>query len=475
MVAQEQERTGLNPSNVHETLSLNGEVVFSKELTVRELLCLGENGNVEEGLLEDVPFFFEVRDLGDSFLNIASFSGEQPLVDSKNLLSLLNAAKSGGSSRKGQDRLGITGDWDIILPQIRARYPRKKELYDHHKENVPHFSEFEENHFKKFWDLITNLSAQDVERNEDFFFEKQADRFISEEGLSSEYEPEWNEYNLISLTGLYEYRALTIEFLKNKGHDLGNLINDRCYGALRSLFSGFNNLRREELVIEWYDYLVSYKGKRQIAIDASKVIFYPYRGDKLIVVNKNGNFDYTRMAYYGSSSEYELSKSVLDGADSIEKLGDGQVKVTKGESHIVIDFVADGKGIRRPVIKEKQYGPYSPNQAAFLAPLIIWKRDKNTNQASYFCGQVPQELIGSHPHLFSERHDTLLGQLAVAAYSPKARDQMPTEITMEGTDGLEATQRMFEAQSVLLVPMHDKVFLEQSPIILGLEKLKDFK
>lgn len=57
-----------------------GEVVFSRQITLRELLQIkpGEEGETEV-LLNDVPFNFEVRDLGNSFLHIASFSEGEPL------------------------------------------------------------------------------------------------------------------------------------------------------------------------------------------------------------------------------------------------------------------------------------------------------------------------------------------------------------------------------------------------------------
>lgn len=168
MVAREQERPGLNSSNTPEVLSLNDEVVFSKELTLKDLPGLMDNEETRRVGLDDAPFTYEVRDLGESFLHIASFSREHPL-DSGNFLNLLSAAKSGGGSRAGQSNYEITGDWDIILPEVRARNPRKKELYDHHKKYVPNFSEFEENHFKKFWGAINALSAEAVKQEEDIF------------------------------------------------------------------------------------------------------------------------------------------------------------------------------------------------------------------------------------------------------------------------------------------------------------------
>lgn len=469
MLERAQERPNPNPSNSFETLSLSGEVVFSKDLTLEELPGFTKYETYRIGL-DTVPFTFEVRDLGDFFLNIASFSEKHPL-NSRSFLDLLSAAKSGGSFRTGQDIDGITADWDIILPEVKARNPRKKELYDHHKKYVPHFSEFEENHFKKFWDAINAPSIHDLKKEEDNFFNRQVWRFISEEYLTLRYGEEFLTNDLRRLLRMHwmeKYRDLATEFLKKTRYCSFVDLKDRSVEFIERRHSlsdrPLTKAEWEQLWAEWNGYVASRTGDTH-RIDASNRLI---DSDESIILDKNGNL-YDEHMVSESSSEYRLSEPALNGADSIEKFGSGQIKVSKGESYIMIDFVADEKGIRMPVIKEKRYGSNPPS---YVSPLIIWQRNKETDKASYFCGQIPQEFIQSHPHLFSQRHDTLLGQLVVSAYSSKVRDQMSKSITMRGTNDRKVTQQLLEAQSVLLVPGHDQVFLEQSPVILGLEKLR---
>lgn len=271
----------------------------------------------------------------------------------------------------------------------------------------------------------------------------------------------------------YKYRDLTTEFLKEKGnYDFVKLKDEpeKFIKRLKSLFDNrLNRPEGEQFQEEWYSFVVSQTGERRLALDAANIQNFP-NGTELIIVNKNGSLYDHYMTSDSSldSSKYKIEDWMLSGADSINKLNNGQVKVSRGESHIIIDFVADEKGIRRPVIKKKQY---SPNPPSYSSPLIIWQRDKETNQASFYCGQIPQDLMQLHPHLFSERHNTLLGQLTVSAYSPEARDQMPKEISMRGTNGREKVQPMLEAQSVLLVPNHAELFLKQSPVIMDLENI----
>lgn len=475
MMRRELERPDLNPSNVPEALSLNGEVVFSKELTLGKLAELTKNDEMSVmGFdFDNVRFVFEVQDLGDSFLNIASFSGQHPL-DSENFLFLLSEAKPGGLSRMGQGVLGIKADWDIILPEVRAVNPRKQALYDHHKENVPGFSEFEENHFQKFWNAINSTPARTIKKEEDNFFSQQATRFIAEEDLFLRYGKDFftaDPRGLQRMHGSYKFRDLTIRFLNEKGYnDFANLKDEpaKFIERLESLFeSRLSKSDSKQFQAEWYSYIVSRLGERQLALDATRVSFSA--GD-LIVVDKNGNLYDIFMTLDSSldPSGYKIQDWSLLGADAIEKLNNGEIKVSKGRAHMIVGFVVDERGIRRRVTKEVQY---SPNPLTYPSPVVIWKRDKNTNQASFFCGQIPQELTRSRPDLFSERHDTLLGQLTVAAYSPKVRNQMRKEVRMIGTDGKEKIQQMLEAQSVLLVPQYDQLFLNESPVILGLEEM----
>lgn len=240
----------------------NGEVVFSQQMRLGRLLKLDPGQSKTRKLLDGTPFEFEVRNLGDSFLHIASFSQRQP-VTLRQFLDLLSLAKPGGSNRpESQSILGIMGDWDILLPEVRSKDPIKKALYDYHKKYIPGFTEFEENHFKLFWKVLES----------------------------------------------------------------GN--------------------------------------KRSRKVEG-------------------------------------------------------------------------------------------------MVPLIVWQTDKQTGERSYYCGRLDK----------LPKHDTLLGQLVVAAYSPQVRDQMPKKIKIVDEKGEKKEQLMLEAQTVLLVPRFARKFLAQSPVILGLEAL----
>jgi len=454
MIVRERERPGLNPSNSFETLSLNGEVVFSKELMLRELLHLEKDEGVEGDLLEDVPFLFEVQDLGDSFLHIASFSKEQPF-DSMNLLSFLSAAKSGGRSRIGQGISGIADDWNIILPEVRARDPRKKALYDHHKKHVPGFSEFEENHFPQFWDELNDPHRSKRKIEDDL--DNTVSTLMSIKKSFATYRLDFFKSNYGKFARAAKNVFPTtfglgfVEFLKTRG------IEEFPFGPFSlEKMDRLSSSEIEELITEFYNQL-SDEERKKLTMSAV-MLFSPAGYNTVLLDEDTGKIDKHWISY-----------------PKIRKTKNSLLEIRHWKSHksyVRFAFVLDEQtGYKEPKIVEK----HIVAEEGCIAPIIIWQRDKKTKQASYFCGQISQEFIQSHPHLFSERHDTLAGKLVVSAHSSKVRDQMPTSIPMKGIDGREVTQQMLEAQSVVLVPTYDQLFLEQSPVILGLEELKSLK
>jgi hypothetical protein len=142
--------------------------------------------------------------------------------------------------------------------------------------------------------------------------------------------------------------------------------------------------------------------------------------------------------------------------DSFRRLDNGQIELKKGESFVRMSIVEGEDGYKKVKLED-----YRLSTAETMAHLIVWQTDKQTGKRSYYCGK-----FSSFP-----KHDTLSGQLVVAAYSPKVRDQMPPEIKMKGIDGKEKIQPMLEAQAILLVPRYSNLFLTQSPVVLELEAL----
>ena len=427
---------------------LQGEVVFSKQLTLRELLKIkpGEEGETKY-LLNDAPFDFEIRDLGDSFLHAASFPERQAL-SGDGFFSLLEAAKSGGALRTGQGIGGTNADWRIILPEVREEEKRAKELYDYHTKYVPGFTEFEQKHFKKFWDMLSPLSDE-----EDGFFRRQFRRFISKEKLLSQYGLEFYQTSrgLRPISLSFDYRSAFVRFLnsRNLGHSLDP--NSSIFAFREATELALNKLpksEREKLLGDFYKQLASVRGEVKLAFAGADA--NTYGDDRTIITDENGE----PQDFY---SIHMRGQPFPSGADSIKGIGNGQVEVRKGNSYLRVGFEKDkDTGHEEAIVRDKSI-------ACHIAPLIVWKKDKKTGIASYSC-----EAVTHRP-----RHDTLLGQLVVSAYSQEQRDQMPREITVKDKNGNKITQQMLEAQSVLLVtmPEHAERFLTKSPVILGLEAM----
>ena len=478
------------------------EVVFSKRLTLRELLRIkpgeenetkdlpnddpfgleveadhfikhflleipfletreiksGEEGETK-GPINDVPFDFEVRDLGDSFLHIASFSENYP-VSLRELFPLLQAAKPGGVSRRvSQDISGILDDWKIILPEVREKERRAKELYEHHKEYVPEFSEFEENHFDLFWKV---LESGNKRREEVRFFNHQIGQFIDEREFFARYGKgvDFSKQEQIEDIAL-AYIQYFKPFLEEKGFNIPpNSDPDPFFLETRKLFDSMSEQEQKELVIEFYKKSVD-KGGIEMERKFGRCLRWS-EGYPGITTLTGENGELNRIDYTGALKPLDMFINEGDSSneepDSFRKLDNGQIELRKGESFIRISIIQGEDGYKKVKLEDHRL-----STAETMVPLIVWQTDKETGEKTYHCGRLAE----------LPKHDTLLGQLVVAAYSPKVRDQMPREITMRGINGQDITQEMLEAQGVLLVPRpkYRDQFLEQSPVILGLEAL----
>ncbi len=478
-----------------------GEVIFSRQLTLRELLRIkpGEEGETKDllrvahfpfevepghfkslmiisfsgtqeiesegedeakGPINDVPFNFEVRDLRDSFLHIVSFSETQPVSLGK-LFPLLQAAKPGGVSRQGQDLDGILADWRIILPEVREREANSRELYDFHEKYVPEFSEFEANHFELFWKALESENRRRVEVS---FFGHQLNQFIDEREFFAKYGRQHDLYNnsMIASFVLFALTKPFNSFLGEKGFNIPPNSNPRdldSFFETRKLFNSMSEQERRVLAIEFYKKSVDKGG-----IEVERKFGRYFRWHEAIgspwmtaLIGENGELN--RIEYTGVLKPLEIAikeKGWHEQPDSFIKHDNGQIEFRKGESFMRMSIVQGEDGYKKVKLEDHHLPTVEP-----IVPLIVWQKDKQTGKRSYCRGK-----FSSFP-----KDDTLLGQLVVAAYSPKVRDQMPPAITMKGVDGEDKTQPMLEAQTVLLVPKFANQFLTQSPVILGLEAL----
>lgn len=438
-----------------------GEVIFSRQLTFRELLHIkSAEEDWAKGLIDDVPFNFEVRDLGNSFLHIVSFSETEP-VSFEKLFLLLQSAKPGGVNRQDNQNVnGILTDWRIILPEVRKEEPRSKKLYDFHKKYVPEFSEFEADHFGQFWKA---LEAGNKRGEEVPFFHDQFNQFIDEREFFAKYGRGRNFSGDLYVEKIaIIYSIYFQKFLETKGFKMPSALNIMTTPKekLESFFASMKVQEQKDLAKEFYEQEVSEGG-----IEAERWFgtFFRWIDMGLFKTTLIGEGDELyRIEHKGVLKPLDVYIREGDPhskePDSFRRLDNGQIELRKGESFIRMSIVEGEDGYKKVKLEDHRL-----STAETMIPLIVWQTDKQTGRRSYYSGELDQ----------SPKRDTLLGQLVVAAYSPKVRDQMPREITMKGVDGKDRTQLMLEAQTVLLVPRFASKFLTQSPVILGLEALAE--
>lgn len=446
---------------------LQGEVVFSKQLTLRELLGIkpGEEGETKD-LLNNAPFDFQVRDIGKSLLHIVSF---RKAVSFEQLVPLLKAAKPGGISRVGQEIDGTLADWRIILPEAQETEPRSKELYDFHKKYVPEFSEFEENHFELFWKVLGSLKRREKEAR---FFNRQLSQFIDEREFFAKYGRQHDFSTDLNIENIvYAHLKSFKSFLEKKGFRIQpNPIRQYVFPGYETLdtykfFDSMGKQEKRDLAREFYKKSVD-EGGIEVERDFGSNLRWDHEGPMVRVTTLIGEGDELNRIGPGGVLEPldvviregppSLPDRIIGRPDGFKRLDNGEIELTKGESFARISFVKAEDGYKKVKIEDIHL-----STAETMIPLIVWEVDKQTGKRSYYCGKFDQ----------FPKHDTLLGQLVVAAYSPKVRDQMPSEIKMIGVDGKEKTQQMLEGQVILLVPRYSNQFLTQGPVILGLEAM----
>lgn len=155
-----------------------GEVVFSRQVTlgkdVKDMWRL--EGRDPVGLL-NTPFLFQARDLGDSYLYIASFPNSTAM-QGEDIIRILREAKPPTHLPSHQGRGEITGDLVLLVPKERANNPEYQTLYDDHiasSDISHHFKEVEENHFPEFWNSIRAFAAGEIENSLDISFRELMD------------------------------------------------------------------------------------------------------------------------------------------------------------------------------------------------------------------------------------------------------------------------------------------------------------
>lgn len=441
------------------------EVIFSRQATLREIVDYKETDDA--GLL-DAPFNFEARDLGNSMLYIASFLPEQGSVWGRGLVSVLCGAKP-GKVNEYQLIPGILGDWVILREEERRKIEIYQRLYNEHimhadypriKESI---KEFEANHFPQFWGALQldPPSKEEIERKLD----EEISRILPTRKALATYGLDFLKESTDGggfyresprLLGLMEWtpfidpdlRKSFVEFVRNRNFDTHRETPSLENYLIRRIFTiTLAKPERDQLITEFYHQL----SDKEIHLLTMGAIgkFSPAHHDTVLVDEDTGKIDryWTRMLNLNKNSE------------------DGSFEIREGDSYVRVAFVPDEQtGYKEPKI----VGKHIVGEERSIAPIIIWSRDKTTGKATYYCGKIPEEQIRAFPDIFSERHDTLLGQLVVADYSYDVRLSLPVKLPLK--KGGKKNAQM-EAQAPVNVKLFSNRYLEKSPVILGLEDL----
>lgn len=443
---------------------LSGEIISTTQTSLREILN-SEAADDPAGLM-DTSFTFTVKKVPGAKVFIASFPGSCELRG-ENLFSVLSEARL---HTEKQDIEGIRADWHLFDSEFRAYSKMYAALWQNHQVLGDDFLEFGRSHFDRFFDAI-QLTSQ---RNETFTTESgirrlleytppmcTLDKTLKEEGLDELLNSQRLGYlNIVRLLGegyhpkLDEVKGAVkvklVDLLKQKWGFLQSppflpihnilieMADEERAGLLRDLYYGLSHDQRRMLIEHLYQYKEHYERK--------KILIAPGDGANTIYYEN----------HHGSGRNF---------IHKLRKLENGQIEARLGNSYILYEPHFSEQGdISFAVVEEH----IKVDSYKGLVPIIVWQKDAVTGQKTYWCDRVSEEVTSSNPKLFNPQHDTLLGQIVVAAYSPDVRKSLPPELCLEPGG---RPQQMKAAQVPTICRLFSDRFLQESSVILTLESL----
>lgn len=428
---EEQEKRRPQQPSLEKRL-LRGEVVYSGQKTLKEFV--DHDGEDAVGLLE-TPFNFQVWDLGDSHLYAASFPKSSSLY-CRGLMKVLSGALPIG--RRIESKGTVYFHWSSIFGKSEREVNEFNQNTYHQHMNADSpiaeaISDFELNHHPLFSKVINS-------------------RVLFGDTLSDDLENQ-----VTSLVSVQKAELIYgIDFFKQNPEGFIQSVRDAFSGgkeqdkktidrAINTLYS--KSLTTEEMIVDFHNQS-SEEEKVKLTLGAVN-LFSPHGFDTVLVDLDSENVN----------SHWAAIPGIKRAEDNALEIRHWE----STESYVRVAFVQDEEtGFKEPKIVEINV----PSEKG-IVPAIIWERNKKTRKSQYYCGKISQELISAFPHLFSDNHDTLAGQLVVADYSKDVRDKLPRELPLkEGGKPFPVA----ETQIGVVVKMYEQEFLQKSPVILGLER-----
>lgn len=437
-----------------------GELRYTGQLTLRDVLHLDHDPDYAVRgdfavRLADTPFQFRAFDLPDSTLYIASFPPDAASLrgyDLKRVLwgawPLLNRGHQ-YNAWDSQQVLMILDDWNILLEEKRRWDSHLQDIYDKHLAANPFVREIEDHHVRRFYEEISAIAGSEVHDELNGF--RSALRPLKRTlGLLGVYTGTGEEAG----QGAVDLRLRFMNFMREKYSWHSKSIEDA--GDIYSGFLAISMWNRKEPIVDFVQHEMAGENREDLhLLTKQKTNAIP----PLFVSE-----DDPAQVYIGLNSAFP-SREIVPSTWKIRKLDNGLIEIAReDEASMLIAFVDDPK---RPGYRKLQTVRNSTRvEDHGIVPLWAWEKNKTTRTRSYCRGPITPELVAAYPDLFDTRHDTLLGEIVVAAYSRKIRETLEAWLPMKGYAG---KQIMKEGQMLLHVPMFANRYLQESPVIRELE------
>ena len=395
------------------------EQIFQSRTSIGEIL--GQRKKDRLGL-NSTPVDVRAFDLPDHTVYSVYFS--QAVLYGRQLIDLLSAAKNGGGDRYQQNRDAILADWQIVDNPNYGSNSRLISIHQSDRDVGPHFLEFIQNHRPKFQEAIRAMS------------EKEVKPWLRERSKT-----------LVS-------RAQAII-------DLAGIIKKHFFGDSRLFISVVS--KNQELLSEWLkknaqgvDFSMSphNQEEHELINNAASLVIHDLPPELKTKLVDQADFQGRIYVFDTQRDPHQRNFSFGGNQFTCQYLGKNLLRVSIGNSWILLDI---NKYRSREIESH-----FEPQEDKGLIPHLVWTKQKNSSERTYFTWQLPNATC----HIVDPRASSLLGLLVAAYFSPKERKQLEKSRSLEES---RYNQGIYEAQIPVLVSLKRDLFL-QGPVFRGIEE-----
>lgn len=340
------------------------------------------------------------------------------------LIHLLLLSRPGSNlDYRSQSRQGILADWDIVKDGFYNDLAAR-----HAKSLGAHWTEFVQVHRANFRDAVAGFSSFQIDEAFNFALDTYLSRDQAMAMMEILLAEVYEDGHGLSLQQFLEYNPDILERWMRLSGKLPDGLELKSAGVSKELV-------------------------RELIMSVPEEVKENIYKERDLLLRK-----FTILSDVDAPSSRFLGRTTNDSDLWIEKLGEGKVRLSINDSHMVLDLSGDRpKEVEKCVIDGEEKG---------LAPLMVWSKDKRSDKRVYYCGQIDSFISEG----LDTRANALLGLIICAHLSPAINEKLQSRKRLKGRrfPNVRAND-MREAQVPVFVSLYRNRFLD-GPVFQALEE-----